>query len=108
MVGPSPAPLVAVQGNRLTLAADPVLHDYRPTPHEDWTSAAAMVIAGRGVGQYGIVTAHDGRPFRLYGSVHECVVAEKTWESTRNAGPLTDCGDSLPPQDGATDPPENP
>ena len=78
MVGPSPAPLVAVQGNRLTLAVDPLLHDYRPTPHEDWTSAAAMVIAGRGVGQYGIVTAHDGRPFRLYGSVHECVVVENS------------------------------
>jgi len=37
-----------------------------------------MVIAGRGVGPYGIVTAHDGRPFQLYGSVHECVQAENS------------------------------
>jgi len=31
-----------------------------------------------------------------------------TWESTRNAGLLTGFGDSLPPQDGATDPPDYP
>jgi len=106
--------VAAVDGNRLTLAADPVFKDYAPKPHQNWAGAAVMILEGKGVGQYRIVTAHQGRdwevdrawtvlpdatsrisivpyrgrnlfigndcedggPFQLYGSAHECIVAE--------------------------------
>lgn len=108
--------VAAVDGNRLTLAADPVFKDYAPKPHQNWTGAAVMILEGKGVGQYRIVTGHQGRdwevdrpwtvvpdaasrisivpfrgrnlfignacedggPFQIYGSGHECVVAENT------------------------------
>lgn len=108
--------VAAVDGNRLTLAADPVFKDYAPKPHQNWAGAAVMILEGKGVGQYRIVTGHQGRdweidrpwavvpdmtsrisivpwrgrnlfianacedggPFQLYGSAHECIVAENT------------------------------
>lgn len=108
--------VAAVNGNRLTLAADPVFKDYAPKPHQNWAGAAVMILEGKGVGQYRIVTAHQGRewevdrpwtvppdatsrisivpfrgrnlfignacedggPFQIYGSGHECIVAENT------------------------------
>jgi hypothetical protein len=108
--------VATVDGNRLTLAADPVLKDYAPKPHQNWAGAAVMILEGKGLGQYRIVTAHQGRdweidrpwtvppdvtsrisivpfrgrnlfigntcedggPFQLYGSAHECIVAENT------------------------------
>lgn len=108
--------VAVVDGNRLTLAADPVFKDYAPKPHQNWVGAAVMILEGKGVGQYRIVTAHQGRdwevdrpwtvapdaasvisivpfrgrnlfigntcedggPFQLYGSAHECLVAENT------------------------------
>lgn len=108
--------VAAVEGNRITLAADPAFKDYAPQPHQAWTGAAVVILEGKGVGQYRIVTAHQGRswevdlpwavipdessiisivpfrgrslfigndcedggPFQLYGSAHECIVAENT------------------------------
>jgi hypothetical protein len=108
--------VAAVEGNRLTLAADPVFKDYAPKPHQNWAGAAIMILEGKGVGQYRIVTGHQGRdwevdlpwtvppdatsrisivpfrgrnlfignacedggPFQIYGSGHECIVAENT------------------------------
>lgn len=108
--------VAAINGNRLTLAADPVFKDYAPKPHHNWSGAEVMILEGKGVGQYRIVTAHQGRdwevdrpwavapdatsiisivpfrgrnlfigntcedggPFQLYGSAHECIVAENT------------------------------
>ena len=108
--------VAAIEGNRITLAADPVFKDYAPKPHQNWSGAAVMILEGKGVGQYRIVTGHQGRdwevdrpwtvapdatskisivpwrgrnlfignecadggPFQLYGSAHECIVAENT------------------------------
>jgi len=108
--------LAAVDGNRITLAADPTFKDYAPKPHQNWAGAAVMILEGKGVGQYRIVTGHQGRdweidrpwtvapdaaskisivpfrgrnlfignacedggPFQIYGSGHECIVAENT------------------------------
>jgi hypothetical protein len=108
--------LANVDGNRITLAADPTFKDYAPKPHQNWAGAAVMILEGKGVGQYRIVTGHQGRdweidrpwtvvpdqqsrisivpfrgrnlfignachdggPFQLYGSAHECFVAENT------------------------------
>lgn len=57
--------VAAAEGVRLELAADPVFKDYAPRPHTNWAGAAAMIIAGRGVGQYRIVTAHKGRSWEI-------------------------------------------
>ena len=108
--------IASVDGNRITLAADPVFKDYAPKPHQNWAGAAVMILDGKGVGQYRIVTGHQGRdweidrpwtvppdatskisivpfrgrnlfignacedggPFQIYGSGHECIVAENT------------------------------
>jgi len=108
--------LAAVDGNRITLTADPTFKDYAPKPHQNWAGAAVMILEGKGVGQYRIVTGHQGRdweidrpwtvapdaeskisivpfrgrslfignacedggPFQIYGSGHECIVAENT------------------------------
>lgn len=108
--------VASAEGPRLTLAADPVFKDYAPRPHQHWTGACVAILAGRGVGQYRLVTGHEGRdweidrpwtvapdassrisivpyrgrnlfigndcedggPFQLYGSAHECIVAQNT------------------------------
>ena len=70
--------VAAVDGTRLTLAADPVFRDYAPKPHTDWSGAAVMILDGHGAGQYRLVTkstAANGRstvrgssrPTRLHG-----------------------------------------
>lgn len=57
--------VTAAKGTRLELAADPTFKDYAPRPHPNWAGAAAMIIAGKGVGQYRIVTAHAGRSWEI-------------------------------------------
>ena len=57
--------LAAVSGTNLTLAADPVFHDYAPKPHTDWTGAAVQIIEGKGAGQYRLVTANNGRDWQV-------------------------------------------
>lgn len=57
--------VAAVDGNRLTLAADPVFKDYAPRPHTNWVGAAVQVLSGTGAGQYRFVAAHAGREWRV-------------------------------------------
>ncbi len=58
-------PVAAVDGSRLTLAADPVFKDYAPRPHTNWVGAAVQVLSGTGAGQYRFVAAHAGREWRV-------------------------------------------
>ncbi|MGO8747928.1 MAG: glycosyl hydrolase family 28-related protein, partial [Thermoguttaceae bacterium] len=57
--------VAAVDGTRLTLAADPVFRDYAPKPHTDWSGAAVMILDGRGAGQYRLVTKSTGRRWQV-------------------------------------------
>ncbi len=55
----------AVDGAKLTLAADPVFRDYAPKPHTNWVGAAVQILDGKGAGQYRFVTAHSGREWQV-------------------------------------------
>jgi Pectate lyase superfamily protein len=57
--------IVGVAGAKLTLANDPVFHDYAPKPHTNWEGAAVMILDGKGAGQYRFVTANDGRAWEV-------------------------------------------
>ncbi|MEN6642145.1 MAG: glycosyl hydrolase family 28-related protein [Armatimonadia bacterium] len=57
--------IAAVDGNKLTLAADPTYKDYAPTPHTDWSGAAFMILDGTGAGQYRLVTRNEGRQWEV-------------------------------------------
>jgi len=57
--------IATASGNQLTLAADPVFHDYAPKPHTDWTGAAVQILDGKGAGQYRFVTANKGREWQV-------------------------------------------
>ncbi len=57
--------LAAVDGAKLTLAADPVFKDYAPKPHTNWVGAVVQVLDGKGAGQYRFVTAHAGREWQV-------------------------------------------
>lgn len=57
--------IAAVDGVKLTLAEDPVFHDYAPKPHTNWAGAAVQILDGRGAGQYRFVTAHAGRQWQV-------------------------------------------
>ena len=52
---------VTADGDRLHLDADPVFHDYAPTPHTDYRGGGVYVLEGTGAGQYRFVTGHRGR-----------------------------------------------
>ncbi len=57
--------LAAVDGTQLTLAADPVFHDYAPKPHTNWAGAVVQILEGTGAGQYRFVTANSGRAWQV-------------------------------------------
>ena len=62
--------LAAVDGVKLTLAADPVFKGYAAnTPRgrlpTSWVGAAVQVLDGKGVGQYRLVAAHEGREWEI-------------------------------------------
>ena len=57
--------IASVAGTKLTLAADPVFHDYAPKPHTNWEGAAVMILDGKGAGQYRFVTANAGREWEV-------------------------------------------
>ena len=57
--------VAAVNGTKLTLAADPEFRDYAPKPHTDWTGAAVQILDGKGAGQYRFVTSHSGREWQV-------------------------------------------
>lgn len=57
--------IAATDGVKLTLAADPVFHDYAPRPHTNWAGAAVQILDGRGAGQYRFVTTHSGRQWQI-------------------------------------------
>lgn len=52
-------------GTKLTLAGDPVFHDYAPTPHTDYRGAAVYILEGTGAGQWRYVTANNGREWEV-------------------------------------------
>ena len=52
-------------GTKLTLAGDPVFHDYAPTAHTDYRGAAVYILAGTGAGQWRYVTANSGREWEV-------------------------------------------
>lgn len=52
-------------GTKLTLAADPVFHDYAPTAHTDYRGAAVYIMDGTGAGQWRTVTANEGRAWEV-------------------------------------------
>lgn len=57
--------IAAVDGMKLTLAADPVFKDYTPQPRTNWTGSAVQILEGMGAGQYRFVTAHTGRVWQV-------------------------------------------
>lgn len=57
--------IAAVNGRKLTLAADPTYKDYAPKPHTDWRGAAFMILDGTGAGQYRLVAANEGRQWEV-------------------------------------------
>jgi len=57
--------VAAVDGTKLTLSSDPVLRDYAPKPHADWTGAAVQILDGKGAGQYRFVTVNAGREWQV-------------------------------------------
>lgn len=57
--------VAAVDGSRMTLAADPAIIDFSPKPRTDYEGGAVTILSGTGAGQYRLVTRNQGREWEV-------------------------------------------